>query len=280
MTKILSKTVLAKNIFEMIVEAPRVAAKAEAGHFVIVMAEETGERIPLTIADYDRPQGALTLVFMVVGKSTLKLAQREAGGELYALLGPLGHASAIDGGGTVVLVAGGVGTAPVFPIARGFRERGARVISIQGARTKELIFWQHKLASVSDEHILMTDDGTAGRKGLVTEPLKEVLARDPAHQVKRVYAIGPTVMMRACCDVTRPFAVPTLASLNTIMVDGTGMCGGCRVNVGGRTLFTCVDGPEFDGHQVDWPLLLSRQKIYHSEEKCALDRYVAEGPGR
>jgi ferredoxin--NADP+ reductase len=169
------------------------------------------------------------------------------------------------------MVAGGVGTAPVYPIARAFRERGNKVISIQGARAKDLLFWEEKLKSVSSEYVLMTDDGTAGRKGLVTEPLKEILARE---QVARVYVIGPTIMMKVCSDVTRPFNVPTIVSLNTIMVDGTGMCGGCRVLVGDKTLFTCVDGPEFDGHLVDWNLLMSRQKVYIAEEKCSLDKYV------
>ena len=272
MNKILEKKLLATNIHEMVIEAPRVARKAEPGHFTLAMADEVGERVPLTIADFDRDLGTITLVLMVVGTSTNKLAKMEAGQELYAFLGPLGHASDLNVDGTVVLVAGGVGTAPVYPIARAFRQRGNKVICIQGARTKELLFWQDKLASVSDRHILMTDDGTFARKGLVTEPLKELLEAD--RQIQCVYAIGPTIMMKVCADVTRRFGVRTVVSLNTIMVDGTGMCGGCRVKIGDTTLFTCVDGPEFDGHQVDWPLLFSRQKVYHSEEKCSLNRYL------
>jgi ferredoxin--NADP+ reductase len=269
--KILEKKTLAKNIYEFVIEAPRVAAKAQPGHFIIVMADEVGERVPLTVADFDRQRGTITLVLMTVGSSSLKLSRLESGQELYAFLGPLGHASDLDVNGTVVMVAGGVGTAPVFPIARAFRERGNKVISIQGARTKDLLFWEERLKSVSSEYVLMTDDGTAGRKGLVTEPLKEILARE---QIARVYVIGPTIMMKVCSDVTRPFHVPTIVSLNTIMVDGTGMCGGCRVQIGDKTLFTCVDGPEFDGHLVDWNLLMSRQKVYIAEEKCSLDKYA------
>lgn len=271
MNKILEKKTLAKNIYEFVIEAPRVAAKAQPGHFIIVMADEVGERVPLTVADFDRQRGTITLVLMTVGSSSLKLSRLESGQELYAFLGPLGHASDLDVNGTVVMVAGGVGTAPVFPIARAFRERGNKVISIQGARTKDLLFWEERLKSVSSEYVLMTDDGTAGRKGLVTEPLKEILARE---QIARVYVIGPTIMMKVCSDVTRPFHVPTIVSLNTIMVDGTGMCGGCRVQIGDKTLFTCVDGPEFDGHLVDWNLLMSRQKVYIAEEKCSLDKYA------
>ena len=276
MYQILENTLLAPNIHEMVVEAPLIARKAEAGHFVLVMADETGERIPLTVADYDRDRGTLTLVVMVVGTSSRKITDLKAGQRLYALVGPLGHASEIDNYGTVVMVAGGVGTAPIYPIARSLREKGNRVISIQGARTEELLFWREKLAAVSDEHIVTTDDGSFGRKGLVTEPLKELLEQDVEKKIGCVYAIGPAIMMKFCSATTKPFGVKTIASLNSVMVDGTGMCGGCRVNVGGKTLYTCVDGPEFDGHQVDWDLLMSRQRIYLEEEKCSLDKYLEE----
>jgi ferredoxin--NADP+ reductase len=275
MNKIIEKKTLAKNIVELVVEAPRVAAKAQPGHFIIAMADENGERIPLTIADFDRPRGTITLVLMIVGRSSMKIAKLEAGQDLYAFLGPLGHASELDIKGSVVMIAGGVGTAPVYPIARAFHERGNRVITIQGSRTKDLLFWMDQMKSVSHEHIICTDDGTFGRKALVTEPLREILQRDGAN-IGRVYSIGPTIMMKVCADVTREFNTPTTVSLNTIMVDGTGMCGGCRVKVGDETLFTCVDGPEFDGLKVDWPLLMSRQKVYHEQEKCSLDRYVKE----
>jgi len=275
MSKILEKRDLAPKIFEMVVEAPRVARKAQAGQFVVVMADDRGERIPLTIADFDARRGTLTMVVMVVGTSSTKLSRMKVGDSLYALIGPLGMASEIEGS-NVVMVAGGVGTAPVFPIARAFREAGSRVVTIQGARSQELLFWTDRLASVSDEHIVTTDDGTAGRKGLVTEPLKELLERANGKKVDCVYAIGPAVMMKFCSLTTQPFGVKTIVSLNSVMIDGTGMCGGCRVDVGGKTRFTCVDGPEFDGHLVDWDLLLSRQKIYHEQEACSLERLMRE----
>jgi ferredoxin--NADP+ reductase len=276
MNTILQKTELAPKIFEYVVEAPRIAGKAQPGHFVIVMASPESERVPLTIADFDRQRGTITLVLMVVGTSTMQLSALRPGEPLYALIGPLGHASDIEKLNSVVMVAGGVGTAPVYPIARAFHELGCRVISIQGARTKDLLFWTDRLASVSHEHIITTDDGSAGRKGLVTEPLQELLAGDRGHSIGCVYAIGPAVMMRACARTTEPFGAKTVVSLNTIMVDGTGMCGGCRVELRGQTRFTCTDGPEFDGHLVDWDQLLSRQKIYAHQESCSVERYVEE----
>jgi len=281
MSKILHKAELAPKIYEMIVDAPRIARKAQPGQFVVVMADESGERIPLTIADFDRQQGTITMVLMVVGTSSLKLSRLGVGDALHALIGPLGRASEIEDFRSVVMVAGGVGTAPVYPIARAFHERGCRVITIQGARSKELLFWTERIASVSHEHILTTDDGSFGRKGVVTEPLRELLQQDAGREIQCVYAIGPTIMMKFCAQATRPFGVKTIVSLNTIMVDGTGMCGGCRVNVDGHTQFTCVDGPEFDGCLVDWDLLLSRQKIYHEQESCSLNRYlekIQQGP--
>jgi ferredoxin/flavodoxin---NADP+ reductase len=276
MNQILHKQLLAPKIYEIVVEAPRVARKAQPGQFVVVMADEAGERIPLTIADFDRQNGSITMVLMVVGTSSLKLSRLEVGDSLYALIGPLGQASEIENYASVVMVAGGVGTAPIYPIARAFHQRGCRVIAIQGARSKELLFWTERLASVSDQHILTTDDGTAGRKALVTQPLAELLAQDAGRSIGCVYAIGPAIMMKFCAETTRPLGVKTIVSLNTVMVDGTGMCGGCRVNLNGQTKFTCVDGPEFDGHLVDWDLMLSRQKIYHEQEQCSLNRYTQE----
>ena len=276
MSRILQKLELVPKIYEIVVDAPRIAGKARAGQFVVVMADERGERIPLTIADFDRREGTLTMVLMVVGTSSLKLSRLEVGDALHALIGPLGTASEIEKFGTVVMVAGGVGTAPVYPIARAFHESGSRVITIQGARSRELLFWEDRLASVSDQHIITTDDGTAGRKGLVTEPLKELLEEDAGKAVDCVYAIGPAIMMKFCSLTTKPFGVQTIVSLNSIMIDGTGMCGGCRVDVGGQTRFTCVDGPEFDGHLVDWDLLMSRQNIYHEQESCSLERLMEE----
>jgi len=276
MSTIREKLLLAPNIYEMVIEAPRIAAKARPGQFIVVMADEWGERIPLTIADFDPRQGTLTVVLMVVGTSSLKLSRLEVGESLYALIGPLGHASEVEPVGTVVMVAGGVGTAPAYPIARAFHQSGSRVVTVQGARSKELLFWTDRLASVSDEHVVTTDDGSAGRKGLVTEPLVELLQRDHGTPIGRVYAIGPAVMMKFCAQATRSFGVKTIVSLNPIMIDGTGMCGGCRVEVDGQTRFTCVDGPEFDGHLVDWELLLSRQKIYHEQEACSLKQWTGE----
>lgn len=275
MYRIIRKTLLSPNIYEIVVERPQVAAKARPGHFVIVMVDEDGERIPLTVADADPQAGTLTLVVMAAGTSTRKMVALEEGGGLLAVIGPLGHPSELADFGTVVMVAGGVGTAPIYPIAKALHDMGNRVISIQGARSENLLFWEEKLAEVSDEHIVMTDDGTKGRKGLVTEPLKELL-QTRRDEIGCVYTIGPAIMMKFCAETCRPFEVRTIASLNTVMVDGTGMCGGCRVSVGGETKFTCVDGPEFDALKVDWDSVMARQRIYIEEEKCSLERFIEE----
>lgn len=276
MSKILTKRELAPKIYEIVVDAPRIARKAKAGQFVVVMADESGERVPLTIADFDALAGTVTMVLMVVGTSSLKLSQLEPGDALFAIIGPLGHASEVEKLDTVVLVAGGVGTAPVYPIARAFKEAGSRVVVIQGARSKELLFWVDRMAAACDEHVITTDDGSAGRKALVTEPLRELLERDAEKRIGCVYAIGPAVMMKFCAATTKPFGVKTIVSLNTVMVDGTGMCGGCRVDLGGQTKFTCADGPEFDGHLVNWDEMLQRQKIYVEHEQCSLKRQTEE----
>jgi NAD(P)H-flavin reductase len=244
-----------------------VAKKCAPGQFVIVRIDEKGERIPLTIADWDRKEGSVTLVFMEVGATTVRLAQLKTGDSIANFVGPLGMPSHIEKFGAVVCVAGGVGVAPIVPITRALKEKGNKIISILGARCKDLLFWEDKLRSVSDELIVTTDDGTYGRKGVVTEPLKEILERE---KIDRVVAIGPTVMMKFCSKTTKPFGVKTIVSLNPIMVDGTGMCGCCRVSVGGTTKFACVDGPEFDGHEVDWDLLGARQRTYLDEEKRSL----------
>jgi len=255
------------------VEAPEVAHKAKAGQFVIVRVHERGERIPLTIADYDRESGEVTFVFQEVGKTTKHLGTLGVGHELASVTGPLGRPTEIEKYGTVVCVGGGVGIAPTYPIARALREAGNTVVSIIGARNKSLLFWEDQMRAVSDELIVCTDDGSYARKALVTEPLKELLAS--GRKVDIVWAIGPAIMMKFCTLTTQPFGVKTMVSLNSIMVDGTGMCGACRVEVGGKTRFVCVDGPEFDGHQVDWNLLLERQRIYLDQERRAQELFEA-----
>jgi ferredoxin--NADP+ reductase len=274
MSQIIQKNLLGPKVFELVVAAPRIAKKALPGQFLVIMADDSGERIPLTIADFDRDQGTITMVLAVVGASSLKLSSMEQGQSLHAVIGPLGVPSELDHAGAVVMVAGGVGAAPIYPIARALHQAGRRVITIQGSRSAELLFWTDRLAAVSDRHIVTTDDGSAGRRGLVTEPLVELLRDDSDKATSCVYAIGPAVMMKFCAAATQPFGVKTIVSLNTIMVDGTGMCGGCRVDVGGQTRFTCVDGPEFDGHLVNWDLLMARQKSYTHHESCSLDRYL------
>jgi ferredoxin--NADP+ reductase len=269
MYKIMSRETLVPNNHLFKIEAPAVARKAQAGQFVVVMIDEKGERIPLTIADWDREEGSITIVFMEVGVTTRKLAQLNTGDSITSFVGPLGVPSHAEKFGTVVCVGGGVGVAPIFPIARALKEAGNRIISIIGARSKDLLFWEERVREVSDSLIVTTDDGSYGRKGLVTEPLKEIL--EGADKIDHVVAIGPVVMMKFCSLTTKPFSVPTVVSLNPIMVDGTGMCGCCRVEVGDETRFTCVDGPDFDGHQVDWDLLLARQRIYLDEEKYATE---------
>lgn len=251
--------------------APRIARKAKAGQFVVLMIDEKGERIPLTVADSDAKSGTLTIVFMEVGKTTQQLGLLKAGDSIMSLTGPLGLPTEVEKFGNVVCVAGGFAVAPIFPIARAMKQAGNKVISILGARTKDLLFWEEELKSVSDQLIVTTDDGTYGRKGLVTEPLKELL--EGSEKIDRVIAIGPSIMMKFCAKTTEPFGVKTIVSLNPIMVDGTGMCGCCRVAVGGQTKFACVDGPDFDGHQVDWDLLAARQHTYLPEEKQALEHW-------
>ena len=255
------------------VEAPRVARKAKAGHFVVVRANEQGERIPLTIADWDRDQGTVTLVVQAIGKTTREMMKLRSGDHMIDLLGPLGIPTEVGEYGTVVCVCGGFGRAPLYPIAKVQKEAGNRVIIITGARTASLNFWEDRLRQASDEFLVTTDDGSAGRKGLVTHEMQRLI--DDGVKLDLVYAIGPAIMMKATCDVTRPHGIRTMVSLNPIMVDGTGMCGGCRVMVGGESRFACVHGPEFDGHLVDFEGLMKRQRMYKSEEQVALQRTCA-----
>jgi len=272
--KILLRQDLVPNIHLFKIAAPEVAKKAQPGQFVVIRIDEKGERIPLTIADWDKEEGSVSVVVMEVGTTTHRLALLKAGDSISNFVGPLGLPTHIEKFGTVVCVAGGFAAAVIMPIARALREKGNKVISIMGARNKSLIFWEEELRSVSDQLIVTTDDGSYGRKGLVTEPLKELL--EGKERIDRVIAIGPSVMMKFCAKTTEPFGVKTIVSLNSIMVDGTGMCGCCRVSVGGETKFACVDGPDFDGHQVDWDLLFARQRIYLDEEKLSFEQWLAK----
>lgn len=274
MYRIVTKQILGPVTKLYVIEAPEVARKAQPGQFIILRVSDKGERIPLTIADYDRSAGMITIVVQEIGKSTKELGRMNAGDELASFTGPLGRPTEIENYGTVVLVGGGLGIAPIYPICRSLRAAGNHVIGIIGARTKDLLFWEDEMRSVTDELIVGTDDGSYGRKALVTVPLKELL--DSGRKIDRMWAIGPAIMMKFTALTSQPYGVMTIVSLNSIMVDGTGMCGACRVSVGGKTRFACVDGPEFDGHQVDWNLLLSRQRIYLDLEKTALEAYERE----
>jgi len=269
--KILEKQDLVPGIHLFKVEAPNVAKKAKPGQFIVIRIDEKGERIPLTVAGWDEKEGSVTIVFMEVGTTTHRLATLGTGDYIVDFVGPLGIPTHIEKVGTVVCVAGGFAVAVIKPIAEAMKEKGNKVISILGARTKDLLFWEDKLRQASDELIITTDDGSYGRKGLVTEPLKELL--ENGNKIDQVIAIGPTVMMKFCAKTTEPFGVKTIVSLNPIMVDGTGMCGCCRVVVGGVTKFACVDGPDFDGHQVDWDLLMARQRSYLDEEKLSFEQW-------
>jgi len=267
--KILKKEELSDTITLFKISAKDIARKAKPGNFFVLRINEEGERIPLTIADFD--DETITTVFQKVGKTTYHLGTLNEGDFISDVIGPLGIPSHIENYGKVVCVGGGVGIAPVYPITKALKEAGNKVISIIGARTKNLLFWEEKMRSVSDELIITTDDGSYGRKALVTAPLDELLQRDK--DIKLVFAIGPAIMMKFVCKTTEKYNVKTIVSLNSIMVDATGMCGACRVEVGGETRFACVDGPDFDGHKVDFDLLMKRQQMYLDEEKIAMERY-------
>jgi len=254
------------------VRHPLMAKAARPGQFVIVMLNEQGERIPLTIADFDRKKGTITLVIQAVGKTTKQMQQEcQVGTSLYGMVGPMGIPSPISHAKKVVCVGGGLGVAPIFPQARGFKEAGAYVIAVLGFRTKDLVFWEDKFKACCDELILCTNDGSAGMKGMITDGIKVALAGHP--DIEEFVAIGPPVMMKACADATRAAKIKTMVSVNPIMVDGTGMCGGCRVKVGDQVKFACVDGPDFDGHLVDFDDLMLRLQRYTKDEKAANERW-------
>lgn len=267
MYRIVDKKRLSNNVVQMIIEAPLIARSIKPGQFIIIMVYEKGERIPLTVVTSDKERGLITIVFQEVGKTTKLLGKKEIGEELFAIMGPNGNPFPVKHYGNIVLVAGGVGVAEVVPIAKSLKEAGNYITTIIGARTKDLLFFTDVLSSISDKLYITTDDGSYGIKGLVTLPLKELL--DNTH-IDMVLAVGPTIMMKAVSDLTRSYSVKTYVSLNPIMIDGTGMCGGCRVTVDGKTRFVCVDGPEFDGHLVDFDELMMRQKTYVEQEKLAL----------
>ena len=277
MNKIVHKEQLSDDVFLMRVDAPLIAEEREPGQFIILQLDnDYGERIPLTIADANESEGTITLIFQVVGKTTYELSLLNQGDSIANLVGPLGQPTHIKNFGTVVCVGGGIGVAPMHPIAEALKAAGNNVIIIMGARNKELMIMEKEMTAIADELILCTDDGSYGRKALVTEPLKELCEKDPKPDM--VIAIGPPIMMKFCAETTRPYEVFTQVSLNTIMIDGTGMCGGCRVNIDGRPKFVCVDGPEFDGHLVDFDNMMSRLGAYRDVEqeahRCAMDREI------
>ncbi len=262
--KLLAKKELCKGQFEYTIDAPFVTRNAKAGQFVILRVEENGERFPLTIADVDKEKGELTIVFMAVGYSTEKLAQIEVGEEILDVTGPLGVPTHVEKYGTVVCIAGGYGAAPCYLIAKAFKDAGNKVYMISGARTKDLIFWQDKMKNASTELFITTDDGSLGIKGFGTQVLKDLMEKE---KIDYVIAVGPMPMMKAVADLTRGTGIKTEASMNPIMVDGTGMCGACRLTVGGKVKFACVDGPDFDAHEIDFDEVINRTKIYKPEER-------------
>jgi ferredoxin--NADP+ reductase len=268
---ILESKEIAKNVWFQRIQAPRIARKRKAGQFLILRRHDNGERIPLTIVGSDPAEGSVTIIFQVVGKSTAEFARMKAGENYLDVVGPLGLPTHIEKFGTVVGIGGGIGTAPLLPIATSIKQAGNRLISIVGARTKDLLILEDDMRAISDEIVVTTDDGSYAKKGFVTTALQELI--DRGEKIDLCIAIGPVPMMRAVAEVTRPQAIRTVVSLNPIMVDATGMCGACRVTVGGTTKFVCVDGPEFDGDQVDFKELVMRNRAYLREEKTAMERF-------
>ncbi|MFA5553858.1 MAG: sulfide/dihydroorotate dehydrogenase-like FAD/NAD-binding protein [Phycisphaerae bacterium] len=270
--KIIYKQQLSENVFTAVFEAKLIAQARKPGQFVILsIRSDYSERIPLTIADADADKGTITLIWQRVGKTTSEMSDLKVGDYIDNIAGPLGTPTHIENFGTVICVGGGIGNAPLLPIARALKDAGNKVISIIGARNKELLILENEFSRISDELIVTTDDGSYGRKALVTVPLEEICRRSP--KPNNAFIIGPAIMMKFCCGVTKKFDIPTQVSLNTIMIDGTGMCGGCRVEVGGKPKFVCVDGPEFDGHQVNFDLMLKRLDAYKHHEHEAHDKY-------
>jgi len=275
MNRIVKKATLAPAVKLYEIDNPLIAQKALPGQFAVVRISEGGERIPLTIADSNPDKGIITLIVQEIGKTTIHMGLLEEGTDILDVIGPLGVPSEIENFGTVVMVGGGIGIAPIYPITKAMKAAGNKVISIIGARSENLLFYIEKMKAVSDEFVITTDDGTSGTKGFVTDELKRII--DNGTKIDRVVAIGPSIMMKMVSEVTRPYKIPTIVSLNSIMVDGTGMCGACRIEVGGETKFACVDGPEFDGHKVDFDLLIKRQSMYLEQEKESMEHFNKEG---
>jgi ferredoxin--NADP+ reductase len=270
--KIVSNSRLSENVFTADVEAPLIAQARKPGQFVIVsVSSDYSERIPLTIADADPGRGTIRLIWQRVGKTTAELADLQTGDEIANIVGPLGKPTHIENFGMAVCMGGGIGNAPLLPIAKALKQAGNKIISILGARNKQLLILEYEFARISDELIITTDDGSYGRKAFVSEPLKEICQRTPKPDI--AFVIGPAVMMKVCCEVTKQFNIPTQVSLNTIMVDGTGMCGGCRIEFDGHPKFVCVDGPEFDGHKVNFDLMMKRLNAYKDQEQQAYEQY-------
>ncbi len=271
MNKIIEMEFFSENVAKIVLDAPDIAKSRKAGHFVIIRMDEKGERIPLTIADGDPEKGTITLVVQKVGVSSAKLLAKKAGDEILDVVGPLGHATHIENFGTVLCAGGGVGVAPMMPIVKALKEAGNRVITVLAGRSKDLIILEDEMRAHSDEVIIMTDDGSYGKKGLVTAGMEEVIQRE---KVNKAFVIGPAIMMKFGSLTTKKYNIPTDVSLNTIMVDGTGMCGACRVSIGGKTKFVCVDGPEFDAFEVDWNEMMMRMGAYKTEEHAAYEKYL------
>ncbi len=271
MNKIVAKEYFSDLVVKLVLEAPYIARSRKAGHFVIVRVGEKGERIPLTVAEADVEKGTITIIVQKVGVSSIKLCNMEVGDHIRDVVGPLGNPTHIEKVGTVLASGGGVGVAPLLPIVEALKNAGNKVVSVLAARQKNLIILEEQIRKHSDEVVIMTDDGSYGKKGLVTDGMEEVIKRE---KINQVVTVGPAIMMKYVALLTKKYKIPTLASLNTIMVDGTGMCGACRVSVGGKTKFVCVDGPEFDAHQVDFDEMLMRLGSYREEEELAYERFI------
>ncbi len=276
MSRIVGKEYLSENVVRLEVEAPVIARKRKAGHFVIVKIGKEGERIPLTISQADSSKGTITLIIQRVGVTSHKLSDMDEGDEITDLVGPLGHPTRIDKAGTVLCAGGGVGIAPLLPIVEAFHQAGNRIVAVLAARTKELLILENEIREHSDDVIIMTDDGTYGHKGLITNGMEMIIQSE---KINLAITIGPAIMMKYTSILTKKYNIPTIASLNSIMVDGTGMCGACRVTAGGRTKFVCVDGPEFDAHDIDFDELLMRLGAYKEQENVAYQKFLEKNEG-